>query len=51
MYSLDCNYFTKEFSTLRELINELQKGEMDPNYDITFNGKKTGEQGIDHIVF
>lgn len=51
MYSLDCSYFDKEFETHQELIDELMKGEMDPNYEITKNGVGTGEQGIDFITF
>jgi hypothetical protein len=51
MYSLDCNYYSKEFSTFDELIDSIMASGMDPNYEITFNGKPTGELAIDHIVF
>ena len=51
MYSLDCNYYSKEFSTLDELIDSIMTSGMDPSYEITFNGKPTGEFAIDHIVF
>lgn len=49
MYSLDCNYYKKEFNTMDELINDVMMSGMDPNYEITRNGKKTGEQLIDLI--
>jgi phosphoribosyl 1,2-cyclic phosphodiesterase len=49
MYSLDCNYYTKEFRTIDELINDVMVSGMDPNYSITFNGKPTGELAIDLI--
>jgi hypothetical protein len=51
MYSLDCNYYTKKFPTVDELIQDIINSGMDPNYEITFNGKKTGEQAIDLILF
>jgi len=49
MYSLDCNYYKKEFNTVDELINDVMMSGMDPNYEITRDGKKTGEQVIDLI--
>lgn len=49
MYSLDCNYYKKEFNTMDELIDDVMMSGMDPNYEITRNGKKTGEQVIDLI--
>ena len=49
MYSLDCNYYKKEFNTMDELINDVMMSGMDPNYEITRDGKKTGEQVIDLI--
>lgn len=51
MYSLKCNYYSKEFSTLDALISDVMQSGMDPNYEITFNGRPTGEMAIDHIVF
>ena len=51
MYSLDCSYYTKEFTTLDELINDVMVSGTDPNYEITYNGKTTGEQIIDLIQF
>ena len=35
MYSLDCNYYTKTFKTLDELITDIMMSGMDPNYEIT----------------
>jgi hypothetical protein len=51
MYSLDCNYYQKEFSTLDELITDVMTSGMDPNYEITRNGKRTGEMLSDLIVY
>jgi hypothetical protein len=43
MYSLKCSYYTKEFSTLDELLMDIMESGMDPNHEITINGKSTGE--------
>lgn len=43
MYSLDCNYYTREFSSIDELIQDVMVSGMDPNYEITRDGKGTGE--------
>jgi hypothetical protein len=51
MYSLDCSYYTAEFETLDELIEAMMINGMDPNYEITRNGKPTGEMVIDLIQF
>lgn len=51
MYSLKCNYYSKEFSTIDALIDDIMQSGMDPNYEITFNGRPTGEIAIDFIVF
>jgi len=51
MYSLDCSYYTAEFETLEELIEAVMINGMDPNYEITRNGKPTGEMVIDLIQF
>jgi hypothetical protein len=51
MYSLDCSYYDKEFETLSELINDVMSSGMDPNYEITKDGKGTGEEAFDFIVF
>jgi len=51
MYSLDCVYYTKTFSTLDQLIDDVVTSGMDPNYEITKDGKGIGEQVIDLIQF
>ena len=51
MYSLDCVYYTKTFSTLDQLIDDVISSGMDPNYEITKDGKGIGEQVIDLIQF
>lgn len=51
MYSLDCKYYTKKFNTITELLDDIITSGMDPNYEITRNGKSTGEQAIDLITF
>ena len=43
MYSLDCNYYTREFSSIDELIQDVMVSGMDPNYEITRGGEGTGE--------
>jgi hypothetical protein len=43
MYSLDCSYFKEEFETLDELIDRVMYSGMDPSYEITKDGKGTGE--------
>ena len=51
MYSLDCNYYQAEFPTIGDLIAHIMISGMDPNYEITHNGKGTGEMAADLIVF
>ena len=51
MYSLDCSYYTKSFTTLNELMDDVTISGMDPNYEITRDGKGIGENAIDYIVF
>ena len=51
MYSLDCSYYTAEFKTLGDLIAHIMVSGMDPNYEITKDGKGIGEQAIDYIQF
>ena len=51
MYSLDVSYFVEEFNTIEELIYYVIQCGMDPNYEITRNGKPTGEFAIDLIQF
>ena len=38
MYSLNCDYYKKEFNYLHELIDDVLMSGMDPNYEITKNG-------------
>ena len=51
MYSLKCNYYDKEFPTLEELIEDVTIAGMDPSYEVTRDGKGTGEKAIDFINF
>lgn len=51
MYSLDCKYYTKKFNTISELLEDIIQSGMDPNYEITRNGKGTGENAIEIIQF
>jgi len=49
MYSLKCDYYTKQFDTLDKLFYDVMTSGMDPSYEITHNGKGTGEHLIDLI--
>ena len=49
MYSLNCDYYQAEFRSIGELIAHIMISGMDPNYEITRNGKGTGEMAIDLI--
>lgn len=49
MYSLKCNYYDKEFKSIDALINDVLDSGMDPNYEITKDGKGTGEILFDLI--
>ena len=51
MYSLNCAYYTREFSSIDELISDIMSSGMDPNYEITFNGVSTGELAADLLQF
>jgi len=51
MYSLNCSYYDKEFDSIMDLINDVMISGMDPNYEITKNGKGIGEEVIDYIMF
>jgi hypothetical protein len=51
MYSLKCSYFDKEFNSLDELVDYVMMGGMDPNYEITIDGKGIGEDIRDYMVF
>jgi len=50
MYSLKCKYYTEEFDTLDQLLDDVISSGMDPSYMITLNGKSTGEKASDLIV-
>ena len=50
MYSLDCNYYKREFENIDDLVDDVMISGMDPNYEITLNGKPTGEMAVDLIV-
>lgn len=49
MYSLNCSYYEAEFKSIHQLIAHVMLSGMDPNYEITYNGKGIGEQAIDYI--
>ena len=49
MYSLKCSYYKAEFQTLGDLIAHIMISGMDPNYEITRNGKGIGEMAADLI--
>ena len=51
MYSLDCDYYDRVFATRAELIDDVISSGMDPNYEITCNGRRTGETAADLIVY
>jgi hypothetical protein len=51
MYSLDCVYYEKEFSTMSELHADVLTSGMDPNYEITRDGRSTGEMLSDLIGY
>jgi len=51
MYSLDCNYYTREFQTIDELLTDIALSGMDPNYHITHKGKGSGVWSFDIIQF
>ena len=50
MYSLDCNYYKKEFNSINELVEDVISSGMDPSYEITLNGKGVGEDLTNFIV-
>jgi hypothetical protein len=47
MYSLNCSYYDKQFASLNDLLDDIMSSGMDPNYEITRNGKSTGETAWD----
>ena len=50
MYSLDCEYYDKEFETLDELLQDILDSGMDGSYEVTKDGKSIGETAFDFIV-
>jgi hypothetical protein len=51
MYSLDCSYYAEEFNSISDLVDHVMVSGMDPNYDITRNGKSIGERLTNYIPF
>tara|TARA_R110000737_G_scaffold348260_1_gene381693 strand:+ start:292 stop:447 length:156 start_codon:yes stop_codon:yes gene_type:complete len=51
MYSLDVGYFVEKFDTIEELIDYVVQCGMDPNHEITRDGRPTGELARDLIWF
>jgi hypothetical protein len=51
MYSLDCTYYTKQFASIDELVQDVMTSGMDPNYEITRNGQGIGDRVIDLMSF
>lgn len=51
MYSLNCDYYEAKFKTIDELVLHVMMSGMDPNYEITKDGKGIGEMAIDLIQF
>ena len=51
LYSLDCSYFDKKFPSIGKLVDFAVASGMDPNYEITKNGRPTGEELVDYILF
>jgi hypothetical protein len=51
MFSLKCSYYTRQFPSIDELINDVITSGMDPNYEITLNGEGMGEEIINYIQF
>ena len=51
MYSLKCSYYTKQFSSIDELVNDVITSGMDPNYEVTLDGRSMGFDIINYIQF
>jgi hypothetical protein len=49
-YSLDCSYYTRTFSTLDDLLNDIIMTGMDPDYEITVNGKGIGQTAVEFLI-
>lgn len=50
LYTLDCSYYKKTFTSIQELIEDVLKVGMDPDYEIMKNGKPTGERLVELIT-
>ena len=48
-FTLDCDYYEKSFSSRNDLIEDILKTGMDPNYEILKDGEPTGETAWDDI--
>lgn len=51
MYSLDCSYYEAQWNSIGDLVAHVLLSGMDPNYEITFEGKGTGQMAVDFIQF
>lgn len=47
MYSLDCMYYGVKFKSIGDLIAHIVISGMDPDYEITLNGKGIGQRAIE----
>ena len=50
-YSLDCPYYTRTFSTLDDLLRDIIMTGMDPDYEITVNGKGIGQAAVEFLQY
>lgn len=48
-YSLNSPYFCKYYDTIDDLCDDVASSGMDPNCNITFEGKDTNETAWDHL--
>lgn len=51
MYTLDCDYYNKSFDSIDELVEEVINDGMDPNVQILRDGRPTGQEVIEFIVY
>lgn len=51
MYSLKCSYYTEEFKSISELVSHVIISGMDPDYEITKDGKGIGELASNLIQY
>lgn len=49
MYSLDCMYYGAEFKCIGDLVAHIVISGMDPDYEITLDGKGIGQNAIDFL--